>query len=329
MSNPPSTLPVNGGATGAPFTITNINNIQRIDITVPLKVTGDPSGRFQPTGFPNLGPALYKGADGHTYLYVESVPSMANRMEQICWDNAKKVKDGKAETDVPLADLADDMVGDYNTDCKNIPYVRSEWTHNGQNVATASPLEAHRIASPYIWTTSFATAFKQALGIDEGELINWPWVAQLLLYVDPGCLLHGLWISSNDRDKKLLGGRIRITRSLEGYILAKDANPVVVGVTKTDHIDSSGGDAGDSSGGFGNIISEKTYYTSPEITAHFCIHINRLRQLGITDSHLSALIQWAVYKIDQMLYSHKPGSIADLRSECCFEVSSNPTITVK
>lgn len=294
------------------FTIENINDIQRIDITAPLKVTGDPSGRFQPTGFPNLGPALYKGADGRTYLYVESVPSMANRMEQICWQTS-----------------ATDTVGGYNAESQGIPYVRSDWTQNRQSVATASPLEAHRIASPYIWTTAFAEAFKHALGIDEGELINWPWVAQLLLYVDPGCLLHGLWISSNDGNKKILGGRIRITRSLEGYILAKDPNPVVVGVTKTDHIDTGGGDAGDSKGGLGNIISEKTYYTSPEIKTHFCIHISRLRQLGINEQQLSALVQWAVYKIDQLLYSNKPGSIADLRSECCFEVSENPTITVK
>jgi CRISPR-associated protein Csb1 len=322
MSNPTATSATGVGATAAPFNIANINKIQRIDIKVPLKVTGDPSGRFQPTGFPNLGPALYKGADGHTYLYVESVPSMANRMEQVCWDTDVT----PSLTPPPNPSIAE--IGDYNADCKGIPYVRSDWNQNGQPVTTASPLEAHRIASPYIWTTVFATAFKEALGIDDGQLINWPWVAKLLLYVDPGCLLHGLWLSGKG-DSNLLGGRIRITRSLEGYILAKDPNPVVVGVTKTDRINSSGGDAGDSSGGFGNIISEKTYYTSPEITAHFCIHVNRLRQLGITDPQLSSLVQWAVYKIDQMLYSNKPGSIADLRSECCFEVSNEPTITVK
>lgn len=298
--------------------IQNLSIIQRIDITVPLKAVGDPSGRFQPTGFPNLGPALYKGADGHSYLYVESVPSMANRMEQVCWDNAKRVSGKYAQ------------IGDYNDDCQGIPYVRSEWKQNGRHVATASPLEAHRLASPYIWTSVFAQAFKEALGIDDGELIDWNWLAQLLLYVDPGCLLHGVWLSSKDKNKKILGGRIRITRALEGYILAKDPNPVVVGVTKVDHINASGGDAGDSGGGFGNIISEKTYYTANDIKAHFCIHVNRLRQLGITDPQLSGLVQWAVYKIHEVLFSNKPGSIADLRSECCFEaVRDNIKITVK
>lgn len=320
MSNTPAPSSASSPGSGTPqqHIIQNLVAIQRIDITVPLTVVGDPSGRFQPTGFPNLGPALYKGADGHSYLYVESVPSMANRMEQVCWDNAKTVSGKKAK------------IGDYNGDCQGIPYVRSEWQQNGRDVATASPLEAHRLASPYIWTSVFAQAFKEALGIDDGELIDWNWLAQLLLYVDPGCLLHGVWLSSNDKDKKLLSGRIRITRALEGYILAKDPNPVVVGVTKVDRINASGGDAGDAGGGYGNIISEKTYYTSPEIKAHFCIHVNRLRQHGITDPQLSALVQWAVYKINKVLFSNKPGSIADLRSECCFEADREKIkITVK
>ena len=33
----------------------------RLLITVPLKVADGTNGRFQPTGFPDLGPALYKG----------------------------------------------------------------------------------------------------------------------------------------------------------------------------------------------------------------------------------------------------------------------------
>lgn len=321
MSNatPPAPASLSGGGTATQqHIINNLASIQRIDITVPLTVVGNPSGLFQPTGFPNLGPALYKGADGESYLYVESVPSMANRMEQVCWNNDKEVSGKNAE------------IGDYNDDCHGIPYVRSEWTSNQNAVATASPLEAHRLASPYIWTSAFANAFKEALGIDDGELIDWNWLAQLLLYVDPGCLLHGVWLSSNDNDKKLLGGRIRITRALEGYILAKYPNPVVVGVTKVDRINASGGDAGDAGGGYGNIISEKTYYTSPEITAHFCIHVNRLRQHGITDPQLSALVQWAVYKINEVLFSKKRGSIAELRSDCCFEADREKIkITVK
>jgi CRISPR-associated protein Csb1 len=41
--------------------------------------------RFQPTGFPDLGPALYQAGDT-ACLLVESAQSMANRLEEVCWD---------------------------------------------------------------------------------------------------------------------------------------------------------------------------------------------------------------------------------------------------
>ena len=49
-------------------------------------VQGD---RFQPTGFPDLGAATYKRPDGTPMLLVESAQSMANRLEEICWDKAE------------------------------------------------------------------------------------------------------------------------------------------------------------------------------------------------------------------------------------------------
>ena len=45
--------------------------------------------RFQPTGFPNLGPAVYASPDGNGQtVLVESAQSMANRLEAVCWDEA-------------------------------------------------------------------------------------------------------------------------------------------------------------------------------------------------------------------------------------------------
>ena len=45
--------------------------------------------RFQPTGFADLGPARYTLPDGTEMLLVESVQSVANRMEMACWDGAE------------------------------------------------------------------------------------------------------------------------------------------------------------------------------------------------------------------------------------------------
>lgn len=47
--------------------------------------------RFQPTGFPDLGPALYKLHDHTQMLLVESAQSMANRAETVCWDDARVI----------------------------------------------------------------------------------------------------------------------------------------------------------------------------------------------------------------------------------------------
>lgn len=44
--------------------------------------------RFQPTGFPDLGAAVYETSAG-TRLLVESPQSMANRIELTIWDTAK------------------------------------------------------------------------------------------------------------------------------------------------------------------------------------------------------------------------------------------------
>jgi CRISPR-associated protein Csb1 len=40
--------------------------------------------RFQPTGFPDLGPARYQLHDGTEMLLVESAQSVANRLEAAC-----------------------------------------------------------------------------------------------------------------------------------------------------------------------------------------------------------------------------------------------------
>ena len=43
--------------------------------------------RFQPTGFPEIGAAVYDAPEGGSQmLLVESAQSMANRLEEVCWD---------------------------------------------------------------------------------------------------------------------------------------------------------------------------------------------------------------------------------------------------
>ena len=87
--------------------------------------------RFQPTGFPDMGPAVYDGlgADGGPTLMVlvESAQSVANRLEGVCWD---------------------DTAGSPDPAVTGMPYVSVDLWDSGET--TNSLLEAHRLNSPYI-----------------------------------------------------------------------------------------------------------------------------------------------------------------------------------
>src|SRR5574337_1639046 len=82
--------------------------------------------RFQPTGFADLGPARYTLPDGTAMLLVESVQSVANRMELACCQEDRRT-------------LLSELNG--------LAHVVSK--SNGE-VLTASYLEAHRLSSPYL-----------------------------------------------------------------------------------------------------------------------------------------------------------------------------------
>src|SRR3954447_22562747 len=71
-----------------PVDFDKLNTAPRILIEADLKpVAGT---RIQPTGFPDLGPATYEDPDGIPTLLVESAQSMANRLEGVCWDEARE-----------------------------------------------------------------------------------------------------------------------------------------------------------------------------------------------------------------------------------------------
>ena len=66
----------------------SLKSSPRLLIEIPLKPLQ--GSRFQPTGFPDLGAATFKGFDDQGQqvdsLLVESAQSMANRLESVCWD---------------------------------------------------------------------------------------------------------------------------------------------------------------------------------------------------------------------------------------------------
>lgn len=298
-----------------PLDLSSLDSASRLLVEAELKVAMGGGGRFQPTGFPDLGPALYRGADGANWLLVESPQSMANRLERVCWIDG---------------DGAQDRVGRYNDACAGIPYVQA--VDSDDRPLTASTLEAHRLSSPYIWDTQpfpdadnagkqigLADYLKRIFNLSENRLVPWKKVAEGLLRVDPACLLHGVWFN----DGSFAGGKVRITRALSGYIEARDPATANFGFQKRDPVsDRTDKEAGQSAAeGYGSVIGPKQHFTSPEIKAYFQIDLERLRSYGLISEQTRALAAWAIYKIRRVLIASRDG-IADLRTECKFETTT-------
>ncbi len=229
--------------------------------------------RFQPTGFPEIGAALYDGPDGKQTLLVESAQSMANRMEAVCWD---KVNDNWVG---PLKGLSVIKVNDKNGD-----------------PLTNSVLEAHRINSPYILEGTDKTVFdklkNELAGMDEG-VVDLRKLAQVLLALDVNALLHGVFLAK----KELAGGRLRLPRALSAFIEATDTKVASSGGVKNDSVNPSG----DTSKGFGNVPFARDEFVSPEIHAYFNLDLAQLRGYGFTEPVNQLLIALALYKIRAFL----------------------------
>jgi len=242
--------------------------------------------RFQPTGFPDLGPATYKLNDDKNteMLLVESAQSMANRLENVCWDEPKSA------WQAPLAGL---------------PYVNVV-DPDGTPV-TNSVLEAHRLNSPYILEgtdKSFSTALKTELGTDKGGAVNLHKLAVTLLKYDPNSLIHGLFLAKSD----IAGGRMRLPRALTAFIEASKVTQVASGGVKNDRVNPSG----DTGKGFGNVPFHRDEFTG-DIVAYFNLDLAQIRGYCFADEVTELLVALALYKIQRILsLPFRPRTACDL-----------------
>lgn len=225
--------------------------------------------RFQPTGFPEIGAAQYEGPDGTPTLLVESVQSMANRLEAVCWDS-----------------LADDWV----VPLRGLPVIKVN-DKTGQPL-TNSLLEAHRINSPYILEGNDKTVFdklKAELADMEEGFADIRKLARVLLALDINALLHGAFLAK----KELAGGRLRLPRALSGFIEATGIKVAASGGVKNDSVNPKG----DTSKGFGNVPFSRDEFVSADIAAYFNLDLAQLRGYGFTQSVFDLLVGLALYKI--------------------------------
>lgn len=272
-----------------PLVLTPLDSASRLLVEATLRVAPGSGGRFQPTGFPDLGPAIYKGvrsasgsgnaaAESVDMLLVESVQSMANRLEEVCLQGE-----------------------DYNTDCQGIPYVRVLDGHGKNAFLTSSVREPHRLASPYVLGAKqkdvvFREDMKTALKANKQRPVHIWKMASAIFDQDPGCVLHGVFLEEID-------GRVRLPRLLSAYIEACSPNQANSGGVYRGEVTAKD-----------NIPYSRQEFTSSAITATFIFHLSTLKGYGLGKSKNTFLLTWALYKIDRFIHQH-----LRLRTACEFE----------
>lgn len=241
--------------------------------------------RFQPTGFPDLGPAVFEGREG-ACLLVESPQSVANRLEATCWDEAER------GLIAPLRGLS---------------YVRV--VDGKGELVTSSVTESHRLNSPYILQekSRFFTDFQaETAGFAKGALDRGR-LARTVLKYDANALVHGLFLAK----KELAGGRLRLERALSGFVEAEGARVAASGGVKKDEVNPSG----DAKKGFGHVPFQRDEYVADRITAYFNLDLAQIRGYRLPPEAERLLVGLALYKISAFL--EQP---MRLRTACDLEV---------
>jgi CRISPR-associated protein Csb1 len=271
--------------------INKLENESRLLIEVPLKpIQGT---RFQPTGFPDLGAATYQLANGEEMLLVESAQSMANRLEEVCWD------EGENQLDKPL---------------KGLPYITVK--DEDGNFVTNSILESHRINSPYILESgdkTFLDILKKELDAMKVGAVDMKRFATTLMKYDVNSLVHGVFLAK----KELAGGRLRMPRALSGFVEAKNVTVAPSGGVKMDHVDPQG----DTKKGFGHVPFHRDEY-SGDITAYFNLDLSQIRGYGLGKKGEDMLITLSLYKIQKLLADR-----LRFRTACDLEMAGDITVT--
>jgi len=281
--------------------------------------------RIQPTGFPDLGPAVYQDANDVTTLLVESAQSMANRLEAVCWDEG-------ADTIAP--------------ELKGLPYVLVKLQGIGDGSDTTTSLqEFHRLNSPYIMSgksgdKTFADVLKPQLGLatvagaakktgkksadtpsadepaaterepdDVAGVVNLRKLAAVCFKYDPNSLVHGIFLEK-------IAGRLRHPRALSAFVEATGVGRADSGGVKFDRALPKPKVAGvDAKGGYGNVPFHRTEFTAKAITAYFSLDLSQIRGYGLPADATALLTALSLWKVRKFLDSNMR-----LRSACELEL---------
>lgn len=242
--------------------------------------------RFQPTGFPDLGHAVYDipardGQGSRRALLVESAQSMANHLEAVAWD---------AESDQPVATLT------------GLPYIRVIHAETKEYL-TSSRTEAHRVASAFVKDSTLdgktmKVVIKERLGLRDDRPIPVHQIARAVYDLDPLCLIHGVFFAE---DAKTWPGQPKIARAVTGFVEAFDVEPAHSGGVKRDQVRHSHAEGGTSTEGYGSIPFHRTEWTAGRIVARFAVDRAQIRSYRLDETRTSLLEAIALWELRTLL----------------------------
>jgi CRISPR-associated protein Csb1 len=235
--------------------------------------------RFQPTGFPDLGAAVFKRPikddKWQTALLVESAQSMANRLEATAWDTARQAPVGLFD---------------------GLPHVRV--LDQSGAYLTSSRTESHRLASAFIKDsaldgTSMKQVIRERLGIQQDRPFNLRDIAPAIFALDPFCLVHGVFFADKEWP-----GQPRVARAVTGFVEAHDVERADSGGVKRDSVRHSiESDLGGSSEGYGSVPFHRVEWVARTILAFFTVDVAQIRSYGLSAPATDLLEAIALWEI--------------------------------
>jgi CRISPR-associated protein Csb1 len=261
-------------------------------ITVAFRpLAGD---RFQPTGFPDVGPALFRRpigeSDWQDCLVVESAQSMANHLEATAWDVGAQA---------PVEEMTP------------LPYVRVVDTDG--RFLTSSRTEAHRLASAFVKDAtlggvSMREVIRDRLGLMDDRPLAPREIASALFRLDPMCLVHGVFFAD-----KSWPGQPKIARALTSFVEAHDVQPAVSGGVKRDEVRHSVEGAAGATEGYGFVPFHRTEYVAREIVGSFALDLEQLASYGLSEAATELIATAARFEVRSLLdRGFRPRTACDL-----------------
>jgi len=270
-------------------------------LVVRAKLSPTLGSTFQPTGFPDLGPAEFDRplrANGELTvrraLLVESVQSMANRFEEVGWD-------GPAQRPV--------------TAIERLPYLEVRSTDG--EFLSSSRLEPHRLAGAYVKDASIdgneaGKWMVERLGVKTGVPLDWPAIYAGVFELDPLCLVHGVFFSDPEWSAF---GNPKVRRAISASIEAHDVQAAVSGGVKRDDVRPEVGEGRGAKEGYGFVPFGRTEYTAAEIVLSAVVDLSQIRGYGLSAERTQLVALICLWELSSLL-----GSPLRPRTACDLEV---------